>query len=670
MCGTLFVNLLYFIYAKIILIFLFDMLYNNTISINNRRYLGNKYNLLDFIKYIINAECDNIKILADIFSGTGAVAYAFLDKQLITNDNMYSNYICHIAWFSPKKYSQKKILKYIKEYNSLVIAEDNYVSNNFSDTFFSRENCRKIGYIRENIEELYNAKKINFKEKAILITSLLYAMDKIANTCGHYDAYIKNNKSYLEKKLELQVPISIKNLNSKNVCYNMDSNKLVKNIEADLVYIDPPYNSRQYCDTYHFLENIARWDKPEVKGISRKMNRNTLKSLYCTNKATETFEDLISNIKSKYILLSYNNTSNKGDCRSNAKIADNDIIRILKNRGKVKVFSRDHKLFNTGKSNIKDNVERLFLCECYDFDEMVQSPINYTGGKFKLLSQILPHMPENINTFVDLFCGGCNVGININSENIIFNDINSKLINLYKTFKKLDKKDIFFAIESIINKYSLSLTKDKGYQFYNCNSTVGLASYNKDKFEKLKNDFNLLKYYDDNYYMMLFVLIVYSFNNQMRFNKSNEYNMPVGKRDFNKNIINKLDLFIDKIKNKNTIFISNDFRNFDLNILEKEDFLYMDPPYLLGLASYNENNSWTEKDESDLLDFINTVNNKKIKFALSNVIRNKSMKNDILIKWVEKYNYKLIKLKYNYSNSNYQRKEKNSITEEVLIVNY
>ncbi|MEI0698160.1 Dam family site-specific DNA-(adenine-N6)-methyltransferase [Brachyspira intermedia] len=646
------------------------MLYNNTISINNRRYLGNKYNLLDFIKYIINTECDNIKILADIFSGTGAVAYAFSDKQLITNDNMYSNYICHIAWFSPKKYSQKKILKYIKDYNSIVVEKDNYVSNNFSDTFFSRENCRKIGYIRENIEELYNAKKINFKEKAILITSLLYAMDKIANTCGHYDAYIKNNKSYLEKKLELQVPISIKNLNSKNVCYNMDSNKLVKNIEADLVYIDPPYNSRQYCDTYHFLENIARWDKPEVKGISKKMNRNALKSLYCTNKATEAFEDLISNIKSKYILLSYNNTSNKGDCRSNAKISDNDIMRILKNKGKVKMFSTDHKLFNTGKSNIKNNVERLFLCECYDFDEMVQSPINYTGGKFKLLSQILPHIPENINTFVDLFCGGCNVGININSENIIFNDINSKLINLYKTLKKLDKKDIFFSIESIIKKYSLSLTKDKGYQFYNCNSVVGLASYNKDKFEKLKNDFNLLKDYDDNYYIMLFVLIVYSFNNQMRFNKSNEYNMPVGKRDFNKNIINKLDLFIDKIKNKNTIFISNDFRNFDLNILEKEDFLYMDPPYLLGLASYNENNSWTEKDENDLLDFINTVNNKKIKFALSNVITNKSMKNDILIKWIEKYNYKLIKLKYNYSNSNYQRKEKNSITEEVLIVNY
>ncbi|TKZ33894.1 Dam family site-specific DNA-(adenine-N6)-methyltransferase [Brachyspira catarrhinii] len=642
----------------------------NTTYINNRRYLGNKYNLLGFIKHVVDTECDNIKIVADIFSGTGVVASAFSDKQLITNDNLYSNYICHVAWFSPKRYSYKKIVKYIKEYNSIIVKDDNYVSNNFSDTFFSKENCKKIGYIRENIEELYNAKKINFKERAILITSLLYAMDKIANTCGHYDAYIKNNKSYLEKKLELYVPIKINNLNINNVCYNMDSNELVKSIEADLVYIDPPYNSRQYCDTYHFLENIARWDKPEVKGIAKKMNRNNIKSLYCTNSATEVFEELISNIKSKYILLSYNNTSTKGDCRSNAKISDNDIIRILKNKGKVKVFSEDHKLFNAGKSNIKDNKERLFLCECYDINEMVQSPINYTGGKFRLLPQILPYIPEKINTFVDLFCGGCEVGINVNSKNVIFNDINSKLINLYRTLKKLNKKDTFSIIESIINKYYLSLTKDKGYQFYNCNSIDGLASYNKNKFENLKNDFNSLKNYDNNYYIMLFVLIVYSFNNQIRFNNSNEYNMPVGKRDFNKNIVKKLDLFIDKIKNKNTIFMSNDFRNFDLYMIEKEDFLYMDPPYLLGRASYNENNSWTKKDENDLLDFINIVNNKKIKFALSNVISNKSIKNNILINWIEKYNYKLIKLNYSYSNSNYQRKEKNSITEEVLIINY
>ncbi|WP_205676566.1 DNA adenine methylase [Brachyspira sp. G79] len=243
------------------------MIYYNTTYINNRRYLGNKYNLLGFIRHVVDTECDNIKIVADIFSGTGVVASAFLDKQLITNDNLYSNYICHVAWFSPKRYSYKKIVKYIKEYNSIIVKDDNYVSNNFSDTFFSKENCRKIGYIRENIEELYNTKKINFKERAILITSLLYSMDKIANTCGHYDAYIKNNKSYLEKKLELYVPIKMNNLNINNVCYNMDSNELVKNIKADLVYIDPPYNSRQYCDTYHFLENIARWDKPEVKGI-------------------------------------------------------------------------------------------------------------------------------------------------------------------------------------------------------------------------------------------------------------------------------------------------------------------------------------------------------------------------------------------------------------------
>ncbi|MEE1280583.1 MAG: DNA adenine methylase, partial [Oscillospiraceae bacterium] len=100
---------------------------------------------------------------------------------------------------------------------------------------------------------------INTRERAILITSLLYAMDKIANTCGHYDAYRKGVE--FDKSLELYVPMANRQNNPNNQCLNMDSNELVKNIEADLVYIDPPYNSRQYCDAYHLLENVARWKK-------------------------------------------------------------------------------------------------------------------------------------------------------------------------------------------------------------------------------------------------------------------------------------------------------------------------------------------------------------------------------------------------------------------------
>lgn len=335
-----------------------------TSVINNRRYLGNKYKLLPFITKVVNDECEDIKSIADIFAGTGAVSSAFKDKIITTNDLMYSNFICNLAWFGSQEYSQQTIIDYIIYYNSITEYKDNYMTENFANTYFSYNDCSKIGFIREDIEENFMSGKINERERAILITSLLYAMDKIAKTCGHYDAYRKGVD--FDNSLELCVPLANVYNNSKNKCFNKDANELVKDITADLVYIDPPYNSRQYCDAYHLLENVARWEKPDVYGVAKKMDRTKMKSKYCTQSATEAFEDLIENINAKYILFSYNNMATKGNSRSNAKIADKDIIRILENKGTVKVFSENYKAFSTGKSNILDNAERLFLCTCFD----------------------------------------------------------------------------------------------------------------------------------------------------------------------------------------------------------------------------------------------------------------------------------------------------------------
>ena len=192
-------------------------------------------------------------------------------------------------------------------------------------------------------------------------------MDKIAKTCGHYDAYRKG--ADFDASLELFVPLAEVHNNAENKCYNKDANELVKEIHADLVYIDPPYNSRQYCDAYHLLENVARWEKPDVFGVAKKMNRDKIKSKYCTQRATEAFEDLIKNINAKYILFSYNNMATKGNGRSNAKIADEDIMRILQSKGTVKVFSENYKAFSAGKSNIANNAERLFLCTCFSEEQ-------------------------------------------------------------------------------------------------------------------------------------------------------------------------------------------------------------------------------------------------------------------------------------------------------------
>lgn len=331
-----------------------------TTKINNRRYLGNKYRLLPFITDVIAKECGGFETFADIFAGTGAVSSAYTDKQIITNDILYSNYLCHLTWFSDEKFDSKKISDYTNYFNTDLPSEDNYMTENFSNTYFSKKVCSKIGFIREFIEKEFNAQKINQKERAMLITSLLYGLDKIANTCGHYDAYRQNVK--LTDNLVLAVPEP--NLNLKhNQCFNCDTNELVKKISADVVYIDPPYNSRQYCDAYHLVENIARWEKPKVFGVAKKMDRTALKSKYCTRSAPEAFDDLIENLKAKYIVVSYNNMARKGNDRSNARISDTEIIATLEKKGKVDVFSEQFKAFTTGKSEHLDNEERLFVCK-------------------------------------------------------------------------------------------------------------------------------------------------------------------------------------------------------------------------------------------------------------------------------------------------------------------
>lgn len=643
-----------------------------TTKINNRRYLGNKYKLLDFIKSTIAAECRGINTVADIFAGTGSVASAFTDKKLITNDILYFNYICHVAWFGSQKYNEPKVEALVCYYNLVQPQEENYMSENFSDTFFSAADCRKIGFIREDIEKRYNAGEINARERAILITSLLYAMDKIANTCGHYDAYIKG--ATFEKHLELTLPLASNENNQNNQCYNEDANKLVERIEADLVYIDPPYNSRQYCDAYHLLENVARWEKPAVKGVALKMDRSKLKSDYCTSSAAKAFEDLVSKIKAKYILLSYNNMAEKGNGRSNAKISDDDIMRILSRKGKVKVFSEKYKAFSAGKSDIKDNEERLFLCECYDYQqkELIQSPLNYTGGKYKLLPQILPHFPKDIDYFVDLFCGGGNVGINVPCNKVLFNDNNSIIRYMFGTFKNMDKEETFRLIDSIIKEYGLSDSDKYGYEYYGCNSADGLSKYNTDGYLRLREDFNKMQNKDYGYYITLYVLIVYSFNNQIRFNRKGEFNLPAGKRDFNRKMREKLSAFIDRLKSGDYTFESNDFREISDESWDDKTFVYVDPPYLITCATYNEQDGWNETLEKELLNYLDKLNDRGIRFALSNVLQSKGKENKILLDWVNRNigKYRVIYLDYTYANSNYHTKDRTSKTDEVLIVNY
>jgi len=659
---------------------------NKTIKINQRRYLGSKTKLLNFIEYILHKEHADFKSIADLFAGTGVVAHHFYEKyDVIVNDTLESNYQSYLAFFGNDLIRLDFLNNKINEYNKLGAdaCAENYFSENFSNTYFDRNNSLKIGYIRDDIESLYNNNKINERERAYLITSLIYSLDRIANTVGHYDSYIKSEKLAI-RSLQLQ-PLYILDTESKSQIFKLDANELAETLKTDVVYIDPPYNSRQYSDTYHLLENIASWEKQPVHGIAKKIDRTHLKSRYSLKSAGEAFSDLVDKLDTKYILISYNDMGNNGNARSQSRISDHEIVSALERRGKVTIYEQPFKQFTTGRSSKDDLKERVFFCKIgarlkkkptsittnkNSFKrEFVKSPLNYTGSKHRLLPQIAKHIPSNISTFYDVFCGGGNVGVNAFGSKIICIDKDENVIKLLNLIKSVNFEELHQEIIAVVNKYGLSQSYINGYRAYEAESSKGLGPYNKEKFLALREAYNNTKK-SKNKTLQLLVLIMYAFNNQIRFNSKGHFNLPVGKRDYNGSLRRNLAEFNQIANEKNVEFIHDDFRSL-LNIdLIKDDFVYLDPPYLLGLAAYNESGGWSEKDEHDLYDVLSDINKRGIKFALSNVVEHKGQKNEILKNWIKQNNLTVHILNFDYKNSNYQSKAKHSTTIEVLVTNY
>lgn len=290
----------------------------------------------------------------------------------------------------------------------------------------------------------------------------------------------------------------------------------------------------------------------------------------------------------------------------------------------------------------------------------VKSPMNYTGGKYKLLHQIEPLFPEDINLFVDLFTGGGNIAVNVKANKIVANDCEENIIGIYKTFQGYDNVDeLIGQIEEIIKTYGLTIDDTEAYnkfrKDYNCLRTS-------------QGDYSPLSSYNIN--ILLYVLICYSFNHQYRFNSKGEFNMPFGKErsQWNENMKNNLIQFHQRIKEKDIVFLNKDFRQLKVDKLGNNDFVYCDPPYLITCATYNEKDGWNQECEEDLLKLLDELDTKKIKFALSNVLYSKGKTNDLLIEWSKKYT--VHHLDYTYQNCNYHTKDKTNKSDEVLITNY
>ena len=329
-------------------------------------YIGSKYKLSQFIKETVKSVVGNDlsqKIFCDIFAGTGIVARVFKKdvKKVITNDIEYYSYVLNKNYIENHKDLEYK--QYVEELNNLKLKDTGFIYKNYclgsgsNRQYFSDINGKKIDAIRQKIEYWFKKNKINSKLYYFLLASLLESADKVANTASVYGAFLKHLKRTASKDMILEPAIFEINDNEHKV-YNEDSNVLIKKISGDILYLDPPYNERQYGANYHLLNTIAKYDN--FKPLGKTGMREYYKSQYCKKQSVEkSFEDLISNAKFKYIFLSYNNEGlmNEGTIKS-----------VMKKYGKYDLITKEYQRFKADKTenrNHKANstIEYLHILE-------------------------------------------------------------------------------------------------------------------------------------------------------------------------------------------------------------------------------------------------------------------------------------------------------------------
>ncbi len=303
----------------------------------------------------------------------------------------------------------------------------------------------------------------------------------------------------------------------------------------------------------------------------------------------------------------------------------------------------------------------------------IKSPLNYTGNKYRILPQITNYFPKHTKVFVDMFCGGATVGFNVNADKVILIDSNPRVINLLKFLADKDVNIIISKIEKIIEKYNLSYSYKYTYKKYRDEGYVegnnGLKNYNKKGYQQLREDYNSLTNKNtDKANIMLYTLMVYAFNNDIRFNNLGEFNLPIGKTDFNKNNYNKLIAYNSRAKEIKYEFVCSDFRSKEVEkILNEATFVYCDPPYLITTAVYNENDGWNCKKEDELLKLLSRLNKNSTPFALSNVLKTKLRTNTQLESWINENSLIVHKIDYHYKSSSYNKKNRDREEQEILV---
>lgn len=619
------------------------------------RYLGSKDALLPAIHSLLTSKglMNRRYRFFDAFCGTGAVANSLKGIfDISINDLMHWSVLYSKGRISGKQCTFEKLgfdpFIYFEKNQEII---EGFIYTNYSPAksnrmYFTPENAGRIDYIRHTIEYWKSQDKLTENEYAYLLYCLIEGVSSVSNTAGVYGAFLKHwdprahNTLKITRQCENLFDALERVPDVRTYCDRIEN--IISDVECDILYLDPPYTQNQYGTQYHLLETLILNDNPQLSKITGSRPVTPMKSLWSKDiYAQVLFDDIIANTQAQYIILSYNNDG----------IMSKEFIEAtLKRYGKDSSYvciEIDYKKYNNFKCKGKEgHLEYLFFIEKKTPNDVVyESPLNYSGSKAKMVPFIKSLLPNTIDIFVDAFGGGFNVGINVNANMVVYNDINPFVVTLIRSFQQNEPSEYFKSLKKIIKEYNLApLHKEE----YNTLRT----KYNSSPIEKRSP-------------IMLYALILFGFQQQLRFNAHYGFNIPCGSRYFNEQLVAKFISFTRRIQEKNVVFYNRSFDNLKC-LIDNDVLFYFDPPYRETTATYNDGKrgfeGWSIEHENKLCQFLDEIHSAKGKFMFSYVLNVGDFYNQNIDNWAKRNNYRIIDVPETQGRYNDRR--------EVLILNY
>ena len=586
----------------------------------------------------------------DAFCGTGAVADYFKQYyNIILNDSLkWSSTYSRGRVCAPQCTFEKLGIDPFEFLNGNTNTVCGFIYNNYAPEkstrmYFTPYNAMRIDYFRQQIEQWHTEEKLTEEEYCFLLACLIESVSSVSNTAGVYGAFLKKWDSRALKDIVFS-KINFENKKCKSVqTFSEKIEDIIEQVDCDILYLDPPYTQNQYGTQYHLLETLILDDHPTISKITGSRPTAPMRSDWSKEyKVNIAFDRILAKTKARYIILSYSN---------DGFMSKEYIEAAMKRYGKPETFlcrKIGYKKYQNWKSkNQTAHYEYLFFVEKKDSSSIViESPLNYIGSKAKVIDQIKEYCKPGIDCFIDAFGGGFNVGINMNCPHVIYNDLNYIVSTLIQSFRDYDTYEYLLNVKRYIKKFGLSQANAKAYN-------DARSFYNSRPVEQRDP-------------RLLFTIIMYGYQQQIRFNSEHGFNNPVGMRWLNDKVLEKLISFSRVIKEGNYEFKSVDYRELRTDFTPNA-FVYCDPPYMLTTGSYNDGKrgfaGWNISLEQELFSFLDNLDKKGIPFMLSYVAEHKGTTNRALLDFIKRGNYRVVHLGNVLGISGSRR-------QEVLIVNY